>query len=314
MIQSLAKKLRIFPFLLLCFLVSCVVKESWHSTTFIFFDTVCEVKVFCSSSKFKAAQDEVYRIFSDIEQHFSPEAKDYSSPVVLELFRKAKDIYRSSDGCFDITVAPLSRIWGFLNSSNYVPSHQEIKSILSRIGMEKIEEKNGALILLPGMELDWGGIAKGFGIDLASQSLMEMEIPKGFINAGGDLFCWGLNPDNKPWQIGIKHPRKSGFFGTLSITEVGATTTGDYQRFFEVNGIRYHHVFNPKTGYPARGKQSVTVIGPETAICDSLSTALFVSEEPEAILKKYPQYGAIIVDSEGKISLIGKDYSFRFID
>jgi len=224
------------------------------------------------------------------------------------------DIYRFSDGCFDITVAPLSRIWGFLNRSNYVPSHQEIKSILSRIGMEKIEEKNGALILLPGMELDWGGIAKGFGIDLASQSLMKMEIPNGFINAGGDLFCWGLNPDNKPWQIGIKHPRKSGFFGALSITEVAATTTGDYQRFFEVNGIRYHHVFNPKTGYPARGKQSVTVIGPETGICDALSTALFVSEEPEAILQRYPQYGAIIVDSEGKISLIGKDYSFRFID
>jgi len=310
----LAKKLHIFPFLLLCFLASCAVKERWHSTTFIFFDTVCEVKVFCSSSKFKAAQDEVYRIFSDIERYFSPEAKDYSSPVVLELFRKAMDIYRSSDGCFDITVAPLSHIWGFLNRSNYVPSHQEIKSILSRIGMEKIEEKNGALILLPAMELDWGGIAKGFGIDLASQSLMEMEIPKGFINAGGDLFCWGLNPDNKPWQIGIKHPRKSGFFGALSITGVGATTTGDYQRFFEANGIRYHHVFNPKTGYPARGKQSVTVIGPETAICDALSTALFVSKEPEAILQRYPQYGAIIVDSEERISLIGKEYAFRFID
>jgi thiamine biosynthesis lipoprotein len=161
------------------------------------------------------------------------------------------------------------------------------------------------------MELDWGGIAKGYGIDLASKSLLEMGISRGFINAGGDLYCWGKNPDNRDWNIGIQHPRKEGYLGILSISDLGAATTGDYQRYFMVNGVRYHHVFDPRTGYPAKGKRSVTVIGPETVLCDALSTALFVCKQPAKILEKYPDYGVIIVDSDGKLFILGKTYPFR---
>ncbi len=177
--------------------------------------------------------------------------------------------------------------------------------------MQNIEERNATLIFLPDVGLDWGAIAKGFGIDLASKSLVQMGISNGFINAGGDLYCWGNNPSDQPWNIGLKHPRESGFLGVLSISDLGAATTGDYQRYFVKNGIRYHHVFDPRTGYPAQGKQSVTVCGPETLICDALSTALFVSREPEIIMEKYPDYGAIIVDSDGSLSFLGKTYSFN---
>jgi len=177
--------------------------------------------------------------------------------------------------------------------------------------MDKIKEQNGTLVLKPGMELDWGGIAKGLAIDLVSRSLKSLTVDRGYINAGGDLRCWGKNPDEQPWKVGIKHPRKSGYLGILSITELSAATTGDYQRFFEKKGVRYHHVFDPRNGYPARGKQSVTVIGPETILCDALSTAIFVCDTPENILGKYPQYGAIIVDSEGKLRIVGKSYSFK---
>ena len=98
--------------------------------------------------------------------------------------------------------------------------------------------------------------------------------------------------------------------GSRIVSNLGAANAGDYQRFFLQDGQRYHHIFNPKTGYPALGKQSVTVIGPETLLCDALSTAVFVSRAPEEILQKYPEYGAVIVDSEGNISLLGKDYTF----
>jgi thiamine biosynthesis lipoprotein len=309
----LAKKF--FPFLLILFLLlGCSVEEKWHTSTLLVFDTLCEIKIFCSPSVFKAAQEDVDRIFSKIESHFSPDAEEYSSFMVIDLYRRALQVFTDSGGCFDITVAPLSRLWGFLSKSYVVPTSDQIQSTLERIGMEKIKEENGILLLLPGMKLDWGAIAKGFAIDLASQSLIERGISRGFINAGGDLYCWGQNPDSQNWNIGIKHPRQSGFLGVISISERGAATTGDYQRYFIKEGVRYHHVFDPRTGYPAQGKQSVTVCGPETLLCDALSTALFVSRQPEKIIEKYPDYGAVIADSQGNLSFLGKAIPFRTLE
>jgi len=310
----LPRKLYILLLASLLILPGCGVKESWHTSTLLAFDTICEINIFCSPSTFKSAQEEVQRVFSEIESLFSPGADDYSSPFVLNLFQRALKVCQDSNGCFDITVAPLSRIWGFFSKSYIVPAPEQIRSALKLIGMEKIEERNATLILLPGVGLDWGAIAKGFGIDLASKSLVQMGISRGFINAGGDLYCWGTNPNNQSWNIGLKHPRESGFIGVLSISDLGAATTGDYQRYFVKDGVRYHHVFNPRTGYPARGKQSVTVCGPETLICDALSTALFVSQQPEKILEKYQDYGAIIVDSDGNLSFLGKAYPFNPIE
>lgn len=307
----MARKLCILLLVSLLLLSGCGAKERWHKSTILAFDTICEINIFCSAFVFKSAQEEVQRVFSEIESLFSPGTDDYSSPLALDLFRKSLKVYYDSNGCFDITVAPLSRVWGFFDKSHVVPAPEQIKSALKLIGMEKIEEKDEALILLPGMELDWGAIAKGFGIDLASKSLILLGISRGFINAGGDLYCWGKNPSDQSWNIGIKHPRESGFLGVLSISDLGAATTGDYQRYFVKDGVRYHHVFNPRTGYPARGKQSVTVCGPETLICDALSTALFVSQEPAKILEKYLDYGAIIVDSDSNLSFLGKAYPFK---
>jgi thiamine biosynthesis lipoprotein len=310
----LAKKF--IPLLLTCsfLLLSCSAREKWQASTLLVFDTLCEIRVFCNSSAFRSAQEEVEGIFSEIESLFSPEAEDYTSPMVLELYSKALEVYRDSGGCFDITVGPLSRLWGFLSKSYHIPSSGQIESTLGMIGMEKIRVEDGTLLLLPGMKLDWGAIAKGFAIDLACRALIEMGISSGFLNAGGDLYCWGKNPDNQDWNIGIKHPRERGYFGILSISQLGAATTGDYQRYFIKDGIRYHHVFNPRSGYPASGKQSVTVCGPETLLCDALSTALFVSKAPEKIMEKYPDYGAIIVDSDGNLSFIGKAYLFRPVE
>ncbi len=310
---QLARKLCLFLLVFLSLILGCRVGEKWHTSSLLFFDTLCQINIFSSPSDSRTAQEEVFRIFTEIEKHFSPGKEDYSSPMVLNLFHRALEVYRDSEGCFDITVAPLSQIWGFLGNQHRLPSQQEIKSALRYIGMDKIREENGSLILLPEMALDWGGIAKGFGIDLASKSLIEMGISRGFINAGGDLYCWGKNPDNKAWNIGVIHPRKQGYFGVISISDLGAATAGDYQRYFMREGVRYHHVFNPRTGYPARGKRSITVLGPETVLCDALSTALFVSQQAEKILEKYPDYGAIIVDSKGSISLLGKTYPFRMV-
>ncbi len=309
------KKARVLlVFFILSFFPSCRSPEKWQFSTFLFFDTVCELNLYCSPSLFLSAKEEVKRNFSEIEKLFSPGVQAHSSPQVISLYKRALDVYHASDGYFDISVAPLLKIWGFRDGPHRVPSVDEVEKVLTDIGMDRIEVKNGTLSLAPGMELDWGAIAKGFGIDLASQALIRLGVKNGFLNAGGDLYCWGTNPENKKWKIGIKHPRKGGFLGVLSLSRIGLATTGDYQRYFINNGVRYHHVFNPKSGYPSRGKQSVTVIGPETLLCDALSTALFVSPRSEDILQKFPDYGAVIVESNGEVLLSGRPFSFQPID
>jgi len=307
------KRIYLQRFLLLFLLGSllfthCGVREKWHTASFFFFDTLCEVKLYSSYDRFLSAQEDIQKIFADIDTSFSPDSDNYSSQAVLSLYRKASTLHQASNGDFDITVAPLSKLWGFFDGNHRIPESELIQKTLKIIGMEKVLDQETSLDLPEGLSLDWGGIAKGYGIDLAAQNLKENGITKGFINAGGDLYCWGKNPSNTSWKIGIKHPRKQGFIGVLEINDFGAATAGDYQRFFIRDGIRYHHIFNPKTGYPAQGKQSVTVVGPEALLCDALSTALFVTSYPEALLLKYPEYGALIVDSSGAVSILGKEF------
>ena len=307
----MVKKSLSLIFLALFILAGCRKAETWQTTTFLFFDTVCEIKISCTPNVFKLAKKEVQQQLEDVENLFAPGKKKYSSPLVIKLFQQARKLFDDSSGFFDVTVASLSSLYGFHDKKYRIPSQDEISAALKRIGMHKILIKPTGLIIPPEIELDWGGIAKGLGLDLSVARLQSLRIKNGFINAGGDLRCWGKNPDGLPWKIGIRHPRKSGYLGVLFISDLAIATSGDYQRFFIKEGIRYHHIFNPKTGYPSRGKQSVTVIGPEAAVCDGLSTALFVSPNPDEIINKYPSYGAILVSEKGEVSRVGKSYPFR---
>ena len=299
--------------IVLCLSPACVGRKRWHSSTLFFFDTVCDLNLCCGAEEYKVLEKEISDIFSRVEDSFTPGAEDYSAPWVIELFGPARQVYLDSGGAFDITVGPLSDLWGFHGGPQRVPSAGEIRAALEHVGMDRVGLESGRLIVPSGTVFDWGGIAKGFWVDLAARAVIGRGAKNGFINAGGDLYCWGQNPEGKPWRVGIKHPRGEGFFGVLNISGVGAATSGDYQRYFEESGVRYHHLFDPKTGFPARGKQSVTVVGPETTICDALSTAVFIHPKPEEFLRKYPEYGAVIVDEKGKYCLLGKTYGATFV-
>ncbi len=288
----------------------CRPQAGWQEVSIFSFDTVCDIKVYGQLKECQSAVDRVREIFSRSEALFSPGARDFQSAEVMELFQLSRKIHEDSGGAFDLTVGVLAELWGFRSKAYRLPRPEEIGQALRFVGMEKIQQANGKLVLPEGVMLDWGGIAKGWAVDQASKALRAAGVKRGFINAGGDLFCWGENPHNQAWRVGIKHPRQPGFLGVLEIRNLAAATSGDYQRYFLVNGVRYHHIFNPKTGWPARGKQSVTVIGPETVLCDCLATALFVLENPEELLKLYPDYGAIIVDENGKLIFSGKKYPF----
>ncbi len=289
----------------------CRSGPAWQEKTYFVFDTACQVEVYATPVEFRAAEKTIVSVFTEIQNEFSPESDDLSSPLVLNLYRLSQQIYRDSNGAFDITVKPLSRLWGFLNNnSSYVPTPEQISKTLRHVGSDKVKDLGSRLALESGAGLDWGGIAKGLAVDRAARALFSEGITRGYVNAGGNVFCWGANPEGGSWKIGVKHPRLQGFLGILSLRDCGAATSGDYQRYFETNGIRYHHLLDPKTGYPARGKQSVTIAGPRAVICDGLSTAVFVSADPAGIMARYPDYGAIIVDDQGRLTFLGKRYPF----
>jgi thiamine biosynthesis lipoprotein len=290
----------------------CRSRPAWREKTFFVFDTACEVELYAGPAEFRAAEKTIVSVFTEVQASFSPDSDDLSSPLVLDLFRLSRQLDRDSNGAFDITVKPLSRLWGFLNNnSSYVPTPEQVSKALRHVGPDKITDQGSRLVLEAGAGLDWGGIAKGLAVDRAARALCSEGITRGCVNAGGNVFCWGANPEGGRWKVGVKHPRLQGFLGVLSLRDCGAATSGDYQRYFETGGVRYHHLLDPKTGYPARGKRSVTIVGPRAVICDGLSTAVFVCSDPAAVMSRYPDYGAILVDDQGRTTFLGRRYPFE---
>ncbi|RPI34154.1 MAG: FAD:protein FMN transferase, partial [Nitrospiraceae bacterium] len=157
-----------------------------------------------------------------------------------------------------------------------------------------------------GMLLDLGGIAKGYAADLAVRSLKEKGISAGLVAIAGDIKAFGLKPDKKPWIIGIKNPRqKSGdgeIIAKISLSGKAISTSGDYERYFILNGQRFHHLLDPKTGYPASGCQSVSVIADQGATTDGFDNALFIlGPEKGLALAKEMGLDAMIIDDKGSI-------------
>jgi thiamine biosynthesis lipoprotein len=153
----------------------------------------------------------------------------------------------------------------------------------------------------PALTVDLGAIAKGYAIDRAAEVLRRAGIESAAINAGGDIRLIG-DHGARPWRIAIQHPRDSARpLATLELADAAVVTSGDYERFFEQDGVRYHHIFDPRTGYPAGRCQSVTVVAPSAALADALSTAVFVlgPEEGFALLQRFPEAEGLIVAADG---------------
>jgi FAD:protein FMN transferase len=180
--------------------------------------------------------------------------------------------YRKSGGLFDITCGVLRRAWNF--SSGKLPRDETIAALLPRIGLEKIQWCRPKLTFtMPDMELDLGGIGKEYAADRAATQCGAMGVQHGLIDFGGDIRLIGPRPCGKPWRIGIRHPRSSTV--PMAVVELGSgaiATSGDYERFMEVGGQHYCHILDPRTGQPAQGLRSVSVIGDDCLVAGSLAT------------------------------------------
>lgn len=212
-----------------------------------------------------------------------------------------------SDGAFDVTWAAMRGVWDFRPGHERVPSPEEVRDKLPLVDYKKIEldEKERTVFLKgEGMAIGLGAIAKGYAVDMAMRAVAKSGIKDAIIKAGGDMRVQGLDDEGRPWEIGIKQPReKSKLLAKLRLTNVSISTSGDYERFFIKDNVLYHHIMDPKTGYPAKSCRSVTILASDTTTSDALSTAVFVlgPQKGMELIKKLKGVEGIIVDSDGAV-------------
>ncbi len=226
------------------------------------------------------------------------------SPETLTVIKAAQTISELSRGSFDITVAPLIALWKRSIETRRPPSFEEVKALLPLVNFRNIliDLEGNIFLKKEGMAIDLGGIAKGYAVDRASERLVSLGFHHHIINAGGDLKVKGFKK-NQLWSIGIQHPRESGKILTmLSTSDAAIATSGDYEKFFIHQDKRYHHLLNPKTGFPAEGCQSVTVLGKEAMTADAMATAIFVlgPQEGYVLCQTMEEVECLIVDREGR--------------
>ena len=211
------------------------------------------------------------------------ETVEYGADDILPaLIETALTISDATDGAFDPTLAPVLDAWGFTKDERRVPPADELKELLSHTGCGKVALEKTAdgwtVTLLDGAQLDLGGIAKGYAADLLRAQLEKEGVTSATLDLGGDVFVMGRKTDGSDWRIAVKDPADTeSYLGVVSAADKFIVTSGVYERYFEENGVRYHHILDPKTGCPAEsGLVSVTVLCENGAWADALSTACFV--------------------------------------
>lgn len=322
----------LFSFLLIgC---SNVLKKQEHS--FFALNTTCFVTVYNSP---EINLDEVEQAVLYIEKLMSSHDTEsdvsvinnsnnnFVSPGMETLYVINKGLMFSdiSDGTFDITVGPLVKLWG-IGTNIEKPKDSSITRLLPLVDYRKVEVMNGMVKLNePGMSIDLGGIAKGYASDRVRKILLEKGVKHALINLGGNIDVIGTKPNGAKWKIGIQHPRdeRGVYIGIIPLSDSAFVTSGDYERFFIDDEVRYHHILDSRTGYPKYGDIiSASIITRSGMEGDALSTITFgTSVEEVKELKKIIQFEGVFVTRDKKIFLTEKlkdifiltDDSYRLI-
>jgi FAD:protein FMN transferase len=309
---------------LLFFPLSCGPKERMFRKSVQAMDTVVAITVVATSEELAgkaidAAVGEIRRI-ENLADFFSEKSEvslvnrlagqtgAVVSADLISMITASVDVSERTEGAFDITIGPLSLLNNFRNRK--FASVQEIRSALPLIGFRNIvidRENSVVLLKKKGMRIDLGGIAKGYACDKAVEILKMSGINSGIVAVAGDIRAFGTRPGGDAWRVGIRDPRAEGketLLGVVELRDEAISTSGDYERFFENEDRRYHHILSPKSGLPATGCKSVTVIGKESTAADPLATAVFVlgSARGVKLIESLGMQG-IIVDDAGKIHI-----------
>ena len=219
----------------------------------------------------------------------------------LALLRYADQCWRISDGAFDVTSGVLRRAWRFGAKPPRVPTVAEVDAARALIGWNRVElGAHDVRLPTAGMEIDFGGIGKEYAADRAATLLASHGVAHALVNLGGDVRALGGQPDGRPWRIGIVHPRTPGAVtGEVDIVDGAIATSGDYQRFIEVDGARYAHILDPRTGWPVAHWQSASVVAPVCTLAGSLATIAMLRRDAPAFLDAQ-RVTYLLVDEKGR--------------
>ncbi len=231
------------------------------------------------------------------------------SAETFEVIREALHTSEISSGTFDITFETLHGLWKFDQDLDpHPPTPEAVRAQVKYVGYKHVKiDPTASTVFLdePHVRIGLGGIAKGYAVDHASKVLLEGGLVAFYAQAGGDLFSHGIKPDGSPWIAGIRDPRgpEDDYFATMAISDHAFSTAGDYERSYTVGGKRYHHIIDPRTGYPATASRSVTIWAPTALIADEIDDAVFIlgPERGLALVESLDGVGAVIVDAHNKV-------------
>ncbi|MES3018732.1 MAG: FAD:protein FMN transferase [Bacteroidota bacterium] len=226
---------------------------------------------------------------------------------VFELTERALEFSKITKGAFDISFAAMDRVWKFDGSMKEMPSHEAIKKSVSNVGYKNvILDKVTRTVFLKqrGMKIGFGALGEGYAADKCRDMMIARGVQAGIVNGSGDMSTWGRKPNGENWKIGVTNPIDNNkLFAILTLKEEAAVTSGSYEKYVVFNGKRYAHIINPKTGYPASGLSSVTVIGPGAEFANGLSTSVMVlgAKKGLRLVNLFPGYRAILINDRGSV-------------
>ena len=316
--------LMIFIFLIL--INACAIKkpEPVIRSDFLL-NTIVEITLYENEKNSEIMLDDMFNEIRNCENRYSRYIPDSDitrinentgvpvsvSKDTFDLIEKSIYFSEISNGLFDISIGSLVDLWNINNDNPRIPQQHEIDAAMQNIDYKEIvldKENSTVLLSKSGLLIDTGAIAKGYITDRLVMYLNEKKVASAILNLGGNLYLYGSKKDGSAWNIGIRNPfgYQGDYIGTVSVTNLSVVTSGIYERYFELDGLRYHHILNPLSGYPENNNlASVSIITKSSALADGLSTTTFLLglKEGMALIEKLDDVEASMVTRDKKIYL-----------
>ncbi|QEK01854.1 FAD:protein FMN transferase [Treponema phagedenis] len=337
------KNLVKYAFLLFSFLLICCGAAPYkeYARAGFVIGTLCQIRIYTKLPKKEAEKtlDSIFTRLQKLEEILSANAENSELMLVnthagikpitvshelISLLQTAVFFAEKTNGAFDPAIGAIVKLWNIGFDTANVPADDEIKNRLSLANYKNIEfNKNTVFLKESGMMLDLGAIAKGFAADEIIKILKQRDINTAIIDLGGNIFALGEKSKGEPWKVGLRNPHLHNEFPVVSaeVRDTSVVTSGSYERFFEKNGVRYHHIIDPKTGYPVKTNLvSVSIFAKNSTDADALSTACFVLGYKKSIelLKDFPEVEAVFIFDDdtiktttglkGKIGILNKTF------
>ena len=297
----------------------CSAPEPLSKTEF-FMDTVCTITLYDTTDE--SLLGKTFELCKKYEALFSRtvETSDISrinktgdgtvevDPETAELLKTALEYSERTGGKFDVTVGRLTSLWDFKSESPVLPAPDKIDSALQHTGYRNLFVDGNTVTVRNGVQVDLGGIAKGYIADRCAAFLKENGVERAIINLGGNVLVLGSKDGSTPWTVGIQRPfaDRNEIIGSVQVSDYSVATSGIYERFFEKDGVIYHHILDPEIGYPVSNElESVTILSRSSATADALSTSAFLLGRDKALklVESLPDTEAIFIDSAGQVTV-----------